>query len=530
MAARALRLARLAAALAALSACVQNDGSRRFPFVRPSEDAALDAERELGMEFDRELRKHVEVITDPLVAGFINDLGQSIVSQIEPQPFIYRFRVIEDSSLNAFAVPGGYVYFHSGTLMAAGSLDELAGVMGHEIAHVKGHHVARMQERSQWPDLIAGLAGMAGAVATKEPGVLIAVQAANVSAKLSFSRELEAEADDRGAIFMTRAGYDPAGVTRFFERLLEEQRLHPTNLPPYLFSHPQVEDRIESVRARAQGLRPVRPPDPVLVESLPAVQARLALLMDARRGSLPPFAPPPDQTRTDPLLDEVRTLESRGERDAALLMLARAEALEPNDPRVSFEIGELLFDAGRYAEAIQAYRRTVSLDVSRAQVYFKLGLAYRNAGDRQRAVYALEQALERTAASSTQLRQRIEWELEKLTFQVVLGSGFADGASKRTDTPVGRAVDRFRVGDRRMAWWVELGRRFASRAEFVVVRWRAPDGRVVQEAPALYYPRPFLASVLEFQEASGAQPAGEWAVEALLFGDVFDRRTVRVDP
>jgi predicted Zn-dependent protease len=528
MAARALGLLLLAAGAAALPACARNEVSRRIPFVRQSEDAALDAERELGMEFDRELRKHVEVITDPMVAGFVNDLGQSIVSQIEPQPFIYRFRVIKDASLNAFAVPGGYVYFHSGTVLAAGSVDELAGVMGHEIAHVKGHHVARMQERSKWPDLIAGLAGMAGAVATKEPGVLVAVQAANVSAKLSFSRELEAEADDRGAIFMTRAGYDPAGITRFFERVMEERRLHPTNLPPYLFSHPQVEDRIEAVRLQAQSLRPVRPPDPWLVEALPEVQARLALLMDARRGSLPPFAPAPDAAKTDPLLAEARTLSGRGERDAALLVLARAEGLEPNDPRVPFEIGELLFDAGRFPEAIQAYRRTAALDTSRAQVFFKLGLAYRNAGDQQRAVYALEQALERTAAGSTALRQRIEWELEKLTFQVVLAAGFADGSPRRAETPAGRAVDRFRVGDRRMAWWAELGRRFAPRAELVRVRWRDPEGRVVQEAPALHGTGPFLASLLKFEEAAGVQAVGEWAVEALFEDDVFDRRTVQV--
>jgi tetratricopeptide (TPR) repeat protein len=327
---------------------------------------------------------------------------------------------------------------------------------------------------------------------------------------------------------MTRAGYDPAGITRFFERLIEEQRLHPTRLPPYLFSHPQVEDRVEAVRIRAQGLRPVRAPDPALVEALPAVQARLALLMDVRRGSLPTFAPAPDQARTDPLLEEARGLAARGERDAALLVLARAEALEPNDPRVSFEIGELLFDAGRWAEAIQAYRRTVALDVSRAQVFFKLGLAYRNAGDRQRAVYALEQALERTAATSTQLRQRIEWELEKLTFQVVLGTGFADGA-RLGETPVGREVQHFRVGDRRMAWWAELGRRFAPRAPLVVVRWRDPSGRVVQEEPARPIPRATVASVLEFEEG-GAQPAGEWTVEALLEGDVFERSSVRVVP
>jgi predicted Zn-dependent protease len=124
--------------------CIQDDGSRFNPieFVSPRMDE--DDERRIGMEFDRELHKQVNIIHDPVVAGFLNDLGQSIAETIEPQPFIYRFRVVEAPSLNAFAVPGGYVYFHSGTLLAAGSVDELAGVMGHEIAHVKARHVARM--------------------------------------------------------------------------------------------------------------------------------------------------------------------------------------------------------------------------------------------------------------------------------------------------------------------------------------------------------------------------------------------------
>ena len=173
MATRTALLTLATLALACLAGCVQDDGTRFNP-IKDMTSVSDDEERELGLQFDRELRKKVVVIEDPVVAGFINDLGQEIVRTIEPQPFIYRFRVIQDESLNAFAVPGGYVYFHSGTLLAAGSIDELAGVMGHEIAHVKAHHYARMQKKSQIPDLLVGLAGMAAAVAAEEPGILVA--------------------------------------------------------------------------------------------------------------------------------------------------------------------------------------------------------------------------------------------------------------------------------------------------------------------------------------------------------------------
>ncbi|MEE9609438.1 MAG: M48 family metalloprotease, partial [Myxococcota bacterium] len=171
MATRAAHLIRLTA-LAVVAACVQDDGGRFNP-IKDLTTVSVDEEREIGLRFDREIRKHVEVINDPVVAGFINDLGQEMVRTIEPQPFIYRFRVINDPSLNAFAVPGGYIYFHSGTVLAAGSIDELAGVLGHEIGHVKARHFARMQQKTQIPDLLAGLAGMAAAVAAEEPGLLV---------------------------------------------------------------------------------------------------------------------------------------------------------------------------------------------------------------------------------------------------------------------------------------------------------------------------------------------------------------------
>jgi predicted Zn-dependent protease len=395
MAGRRIRLILILAALVALGACVQDDGSRFNPIKAVVPDYDEDAEREMGMEFDRQLQQAVRVIHDPVVAGFMNDLGQEIVRQVEPQPFIYRFRVIEDASLNAFAVPGGYVYFHSGTLLKVGSIDELAGVVGHEIAHVKGHHYIRMRQKAQLPDLLAGIAGIVVAVAADAPEVLLWSQGINVALQLRFSREFETEADQLGGIFAARSGYEPSGIIAFFERILAETRRDPNQIPPYLFTHPEVEDRIATVATDAETLRPARDPDSTLPEALREAQARLELLIDTKRTSLPSYAPPADREKTDPLLAEADRLAERGDADAALVQLARAEAVEPNDPRVPFRIGEILYQAKRYPGAVAAYRRTVRLDPSRARVFYKLGLAYKAAGERHRAVFALEQALRR---------------------------------------------------------------------------------------------------------------------------------------
>jgi predicted Zn-dependent protease len=519
------RTAFLTAALLGVAgplACLQDDGTRFNPIAEIT-TVSEDDERELGLAFDQELRQKVVVIEDPVVADFINALGQEIVRGIQPQPFLYRFRIIQDPSLNAFAVPGGYVYFHSGTVLAASSIDELAGVMGHEIAHVNGHHYARMKKKTQIPDLVAGLAGIGVAVATQEPGAVVATQAANVAIQLRFSREFETEADRFGAVFVTRAGFDPAGSTRFFERILDEQEQHPHDLPPYLFSHPDVEDRIGAVRIQARELRPTRSADPRFEEALHDTQGRLAYLLDRKRDSVPPHATPPDRDATDPLLAEADRLADGGRVDEAMVVLARAEAVEPNDPRVPFRIGELLAERGRHQAAVDAYRRTIRLDPTHALVFYRLGISHKALGDGTSAVAAFEQASRRAGANSD-LRERADWQIETQIFPVLLETGLAVG-----DDPVGRNLDVFPHGVQRITWWARLSRRFDGYPDKMRVRWVSPRGAVVGETPVKRLEGSYLGSRLQLA-APGATTAGTWTAEARYQDEVLERWRFQVQP
>jgi len=517
-----LRTAAVAFAIAA-AGCLQDDG-RRFNPLRQLGPPDVQDERDIGAEFDQEIRKHVVLIDDPVVAGYVNEIGQELVAGLERQPFVYRFRVIRDPSLNAFAVPGGYIYIHSGTLLAAGSADELAGVIGHEIGHVKAHHFARMQARTKIPDLLTNLAGMAAAVATGEPGVLVATQAANVAMQLRFTREFETEADQLSVVYATRAGYDPTAITRFFERILEEQRRLPAQqLPPYLYSHPDVEDRIGAVEIAARELSPSHAPEEGSREALTGVQARLALLVDRRRASLPgagnSIAP---SGKSAPLLAEAERLAAAGQVDEALIALARAEALDPGEPRIPFRIGELLEGAGRHREAVAAYQRTLALDSTRALVFFRLGEAWSAQGDRGRAVFAFEQARDRAGASSA-LRARAEWELAKQTYEILLVTGIAEATAAGTPM-VGVSRDEIPAGATRVGWWGKLSPRFDAFTDRLSVRWKDPTGatRGVSEVERL--DRPWVGSLLDLPSA----PPGLWTVEVLMDEDVIDRRSFRL--
>ena len=518
MAARLLLLATGLLA-AATAACVQDDGSRWS--LRKMVAVSEDDEREAGAEFDAWARANLPVVEDPIVMGFVNDLGQAMVRTIEPQPFLYRFRVVRDPRLNAFAVPGGYIYFHSQTLLAASTLDEVAGVMGHEIAHVRQRHYARGVEANAIPSLLIQAAAIGATAATGHPAPMIVGMGLNVAFQLKYSRAFEDEADRYGAVYTTRLGYDPRGMTTFFQRILaEEKRLPPgIEVPPYLYTHPDVEDRIEAVRADADRLRRVRDPDRELTFQFHAAQARLALLEATGRLVWRALPGEVDRKRSDPALQLAAERAERGDVDGALAVLRGAEATEPLDPRMPFRRGELLEQTDRMEEAALAYRRAVELDPTTGLVLYKLGRAYAVLGDRHRAAYYLDQSVLHLRDDSAAGRAA-QAALELLTFPVVGEGGVAD----QFEAELGLGTPQFTRGER-VVWWARIGPRHAARRDEIQVRWTAPDGTVTQEEAAHGRGRLGVESQLALAAAS---PAGVWSVEARLEGAVVDRHRFEV--
>lgn len=516
----AARRARLLALIAAgLAACVQDDGRRWSPtrLIEVSEEQ----EREIGLAFDRWAQQNLDLIDDPVVMGFVNDFGQAMVRTIEPQPFVYRFRVIRDSRLNAFAVPGGYVYFHSETLLAASSIDEVAGVLAHEIAHVKARHYKRGVEKNAIPGLLVQLASVGATVATGHPAPMIVGMGVNVAFQLKYSREFEEEADRFGAVFMTRCGYDVRGMARFFERIAAEEAASGHDgqkIAPYLYTHPDVGDRMHDVLAAADQLRPVTDPDPVLTSEFRSAQERLAALVATGRSLMREGPRPGERERADPALALAEERAARGDRDAALAVLAGAERGSPADPRLPFRRGELLEEAGRLEDAIAAYRRAVELDPTTGLVLYKLGRAYADAGDRHRAAYYLEQSLLRLGETSA-VRKRAEREIERVTFPVAVEAGLAEdfGAS-----PLGARDEFTATGE--VVWWARIASRHLEQRERIRVRWIDPAGRIASEQDVAVLRRPFVASRFAL---AGAAP-GRWTVEARIEGVFLDRRSFAV--
>jgi len=205
-----------------------------------------EKEKEIGEQFLLELQQTVPLLDDPFLTSYINRLGQRLVAQMGPQPFNYKFFIVQDPSMNAFAVPGGYVFLHSGMIMLADREGELVGVMAHEISHIYCRHIARMMEKSRTAT-IASLIGMMASIflggALAQP-LLLGTMAGGESAMLAYSRDFEAEADATGFKWMQKAGYNPRDMVSMFNKMNKQRWFEGGKTPLYLRTHPFTDDRI----------------------------------------------------------------------------------------------------------------------------------------------------------------------------------------------------------------------------------------------------------------------------------------------
>jgi len=202
-------------------------------------------EQQLGDEFAQQVRGELLFIRDAVVLDYIRSIGAEIVAAAGPQPFEYHFEVVEDDEINAFAAPAGYVYIHTGTILQARNVSEVASVLAHEVGHVALRHIAENYDRQR----NIGTAAQAGVLAASVFGfgglANLGSGLAQMAVLNSFSRADELEADAFALEVMPTAGYDPHGMLTFLQ--VVRQEAGSTGLA-FLSSHPATDDRIEETR------------------------------------------------------------------------------------------------------------------------------------------------------------------------------------------------------------------------------------------------------------------------------------------
>lgn len=248
--------------------CVPRALAQGLPELGDASAAAITPadERRLGESIMLEIRRDPSYLDDAEVADYVNNLGRRLTARSDAVRQEFEFFVMQDPQINAFALPGGFVGINSGLLLAAQSESEVAGVVGHEVAHVTQRHIARMINQ-QGQNQLMSIAALAVAILAARSNsqiseaAMVFGQAGVIQNQLNFTRDNEREADRVGLQMLDAAGFDPRGMAVFFERLQRATRIYEGGAPSYLRTHPLTFERIADIQNRVENLPYRQVPD-----------------------------------------------------------------------------------------------------------------------------------------------------------------------------------------------------------------------------------------------------------------------------
>jgi predicted Zn-dependent protease len=351
------------------------------------------SEQELGRRFLLEVRSQLPLIDDPAVTEYVERIGRGLVARLGAQPFDYQFFVVRDGSLNAFAVPGGYIFVFTGLLAHTATDDELAGVLAHEIGHVAGHHIVRRETGGQ----VWNYAAILGALLTAVNPVLGAAGvAAAQTAQLKYSREFEQEADYLGLRYATEAGYDPYALGAFFKTLLAEQRVNPAGVPAYMLTHPLAENRIANIETTINAQQLKTPSGrPRAAAELSEVQAVSRAVADPPEAVIARYKKAADERPDDAEAQFLlgRVYETVGQLEAARAALERCREKGGLGGRVDRPLGSVYLALKQPEKAREALQRHLARDPRDGWSHLQLGKALAESNDQAGALAEFQRAL-----------------------------------------------------------------------------------------------------------------------------------------
>lgn len=214
---------------------------------------SLEQEVQMGRQYAAEINQQLPIVQDAAIHRYINDLGNRIARQADQRGIQYTFYVVNSDVVNAFAVPGGFIYINRGLIDRTANLAELAGVLGHEIGHVVERHgvdqMVRMQRAELGVNLAYVLLGRAPS-GVEQAGLQVGAGAFFAR----HSREAEREADELAVRYVLEAGINPMGVVTFFEKLMQEQQRAPSRVEQWFSTHPLTQERVDATRSAVEAI------------------------------------------------------------------------------------------------------------------------------------------------------------------------------------------------------------------------------------------------------------------------------------
>jgi predicted Zn-dependent protease len=436
---------------------------------RPAGALTTEEERVMGRQVALMLQNELDMVDDPAVVTYVNQLGHKILSELPPQPYDYHFYVVDNDIINAFAVPGGHIFVNSGLITALDNEGQLAAILSHEIAHVTSRHIAGRLKQSQALAAASLAAAVLGAMVGGPVGSAIIMGAAGAAAQgqLAYSRADEREADEVGLNYLVEAGYDPRYASQSFRLMLRNTFHTPDDVPTYLSTHPGLTERITMVEAMVEThpmyqkvmgrgdqktFQSVRNRLIALTGDTQSAQNHFRQLLDknpqapyAHHGLALIYAQTQDYEKAveqfqkalelqpaNPafLTDYGEVLFRRKNMSKAVNPLSQAVVLRPADARANYLLGRTYEELDQPGKAADLYRRVLDAQPHHEQALYRLGIIYgrrgdlalahlhtgrhfRLKGDLNQALFHFEKDKEAMETASPKVREQIETALEE---------------------------------------------------------------------------------------------------------------------
>ncbi len=350
----------------------------------------IDDEKKLGKEFYDKLIKHHLLLENKRANEYITQIGNLILKGNKRVPFEFHFSIVNNSAINAFATPGGYIYINKGLINAVENEGELAGVIAHEIAHANARHVASIINKSQKINIATLAAVLAGAFLGGGGEATAAIAAFSMagaaSLSLKYSREHEEEADRLGLDYLAGAGYYPSAMADFL-KIMKKYEFISKSIPSYLLTHPGTDERIFYIDSmiltqyRQKGLKN-------RIGNLGRIQALLILDGDdlnARYKQLQESLVK-DPGNVDLLYTLALAEDKLGMIDEALNHYQKALSFAPRDEDVLKSLGLIYLKMGNAAQAQVYLLRANAINADNNEVTLALGKAYEALGKYEKAL------------------------------------------------------------------------------------------------------------------------------------------------
>jgi predicted Zn-dependent protease len=344
----------------------------------------LRDENKMGHDFDQIIRAKQNMVGDTYITKYVADVVARVVTGKRPMPFHVKSAVIANPLINAFAIPGGYIYIFTGLIQSVDTESQLAGVIAHELAHVSQRHVVSRIEKQKKISLLStagmlaglllGVAGGGGNAAQAGQALVVGSQGVATAAMLHYSQEDEREADHVGLNSLVKAGYNPEGMPGTFEIMLKNKWYdNSSNMPSYLSTHPGTEERITYLNDRI-----ARMPKAFLERKddntrLKRVQVLIRSRMSPANTALAYWDDKKESEYTP--MDYVGrgiTLERLKRMDEAQAAFDKALSLAKDDPLVVREAGIFYFKTGRADRAVGLLQKAAIMDRDDAMALFYL--------------------------------------------------------------------------------------------------------------------------------------------------------------